>query len=51
MTYDNNYSRNKRIYHSCQHCDYKATEKGNLQQHEKSIHNGVKHMKSIHDEV
>ena len=29
--------------YSYEYCDYKATEKGNLQRHVKSIHCGVKY--------
>ena len=29
--------------YSCEFCDYKASQKGNLQQHVQSIHVGVKY--------
>ena len=31
------------VKHNCELCEYKATQKGSLRQHEKSVHKGVKY--------
>ena len=31
------------VKYNCEQCDYKANQKGNLQQHVKSVHKGVKY--------
>ena len=33
----------KGVKFPCEHCDYKATQKGNLLNHKKSIHEGFKY--------
>ena len=35
------------VKYSCEYCDFKATEKSNLQNHVKSIHDGVNKVVNI----
>ena len=31
------------IKYQCDHCDYKATQKGSLKKHKMSVHEGIKY--------